>query len=386
MTRFDLILVGGGLANCLLAWRLHRSRPELRFVLLERGAGLGGNHTWCFHEADLTPAQLEHVRPLVRHRWATHQVVFPGLQRTLSSPYHCIPSASLAEVLMAHVGGRVRLATAVRALGPTSVVLENGEQLEGTVVDGRGFRNHPAMRIKFQSFLGQEMRFAAPHGLTAPVIMDATTSQSAGYRFTYVLPFSPTAALVEDTGYVDDGRLDRPALERRIAEYCAGRGWRSIETLRTESGVLPITLAGDVRKFWSESEPVARVGLAGGFFHPTTGYSLPDAVRIAELIGSLPNLEAAALFAALRGFAEKLWREQAFFRALNRMLFLAGHPNGRWRVMQRFYGLPGPLIERFYAGRLRLSDKARILAGRPPVPVHEALLALVGARAAGALH
>ncbi|MEC9481861.1 MAG: lycopene cyclase family protein, partial [Halomonas sp.] len=48
----------------------------------------------------------------------------------------------------------------------------------------------------------------------------------------------------------------------------------------------------------------------------------------------------------------------------------------RWRVMQRFYGLPEPLIERFYAGRLTAADKLRIVVGKPPVPLDEAARAV----------
>ena len=83
--------------------------------------------------------------------------------------------------------------------------------------------------------------------------------------------------------------------------------------------------------------------------------------------------DAAALFAAIRAEAQSDWRRQGFYRLLNRMLFLAGRPDDRWRVMQRFYRLPAPLIARFYAGRTSLLDKARLLSGKPPVPVGQAL-------------
>ena len=55
-----------------------------------------------------------------------------------------------------------------------------------------------------------------------------------------------------------------------------------------------------------------------------------------------------------------------FERMLTRMLFNAADPPQRWRVMQRFYRLPEPLIERFYAGRLTALDKLRIVTGKPP--------------------
>ena len=63
------------------------------------------------------------------------------------------------------------------------------------------------------------------------------------------------------------------------------------------------------------------------------------------------------------------WRGQRFFRLLNRMLFRAAAPERRYAVLQRFYGLPEGLIARFYGDRLTLADKARILTGRPPVPL-----------------
>ena len=55
------------------------------------------------------------------------------------------------------------------------------------------------------------------------------------------------------------------------------------------------------------------------------------------------------------------------------MLFRAARPDERARVLQRFYTLPEPLIERFYAGRTTLGDAARILLGKPPVSVRRAL-------------
>jgi lycopene beta-cyclase len=56
-------------------------------------------------------------------------------------------------------------------------------------------------------------------------------------------------------------------------------------------------------------------------------------------------------------------------------MFRAGSPDQRYRVMQRFYRLPEELIGRFYAGEPSWADSVRLLAGRPPVPVGQALIA-----------
>jgi len=67
------------------------------------------------------------------------------------------------------------------------------------------------------------------------------------------------------------------------------------------------------------------------------------------------------------------YREENFLRLLNRMLFRAAKPEKRYKVLERFYGLPTGLVERFYRNRLSKKDKLRILIGKPPVPVHKAL-------------
>ena len=116
--------------------------------------------------------------------------------------------------------------------------------------------------------------------------------------------------------------------------------------------------------------------MRGGFFHPTTGYSLPDAVANAALLAEQRDFSAAALHALLRGRAEKLWRDRSFFRLLNRMLFRAAEPNEAYRVLEHFYPLPPALNARFYSGQLTGLDKLRVLSGRPPVPIGRALSAL----------
>jgi lycopene beta-cyclase len=60
------------------------------------------------------------------------------------------------------------------------------------------------------------------------------------------------------------------------------------------------------------------------------------------------------------------------------LLFAAAEPEGRYRMLQRFYRLDPELIERFYSGRSTPFDKFRILAGIPPVPISRALGVLTG--------
>lgn len=376
---FDVVLAGGGLANTLLAWRLRQLRPELRLLLLEGGPTLGGNHTWSFHAADLTAAQHAWIAPLVRHRWPAYHVNFPGRARELRGGYASVTSQQLHHAAMAALGAAVRLGTQVERLEPTRAHLVGGGVVEaGAVVDGRGFAPARWLRLGWQKFVGHELRLARPHGLSAPILMDATVPQRGGFRFVYTLPLDASTVLVEDTVYADGAALDADTIRQDIADYVRARGWEPLKLLREEQGVLPIVLDGDPGALWAQAAGVPRTGMAAGLFHPTTGYALPDAVRLADRVAGLADLSAPVLFRTLRAQALAQWRRQGFFRLLNRMLFEAAVPDQRWRVMERFYGLPAPLIARFYAGSPSALDKLRILAGKPPVPVVAAMRAAFG--------
>lgn len=380
----DLILVGGGLANGLIAWRLRHVRPELKLLLLEAGDALGGNHTWSFHDSDLAFHQQQWLRPLVTWRWTGHEVRFPGMRRQLAGGYASISSEHFDALLRPVLGDALRLSAPVADLQPREVRLQDGTLLRaGAVIDGRG--QPPCDHIEhldlgWQKFLGQVLRLSAPHGLTGPVLMDATVAQHDGYRFVYTLPLDERTVLVEDTFYADGASLDDAALRTNIAAYARSQGWTIEAVVREERGVLPIALDGNPEAFWRAANGVPRSGLAAALFHPTTGYSLSEAVQLAERIAVLPDLSAGALFAAVRAHALARWHDQAFFRLLNRMLFRAAVPTERWRVMQRFYGLPEPLIARFYAGHPTWGDRLRIVSGKPPVPIGAAMRAAFGRR------
>jgi lycopene beta-cyclase len=78
----------------------------------------------------------------------------------------------------------------------------------------------------------------------------------------------------------------------------------------------------------------------------------------------------------LQGHARKAWKRRGFYRMLAAMLFKAAEPAERYRVLERFYRLDPHLIARFYAGQSTWFDRARVLTGKPPVPVGQAVKAL----------
>jgi lycopene beta-cyclase len=373
-----LIIAGGGLSGCLAALALARQRPEVPLLLIEAGNRFGGNHTWSFFDADLDGDARGLVDPLIGARWQGYDIRFPRRSRTLSTAYNSVTSERLdAAMRQALRPDQYRLQSPIEAVAPDHVTLAGGETISARgVLDARGPGSFAGLDLGWQKFVGSEFRLERPHGLLRPIVMDATVDQADGYRFVYSLPFSDTHLLVEDTYYSLSPRLDAETLGRRIDAYVADHGWTPAEMVRREQGVLPVALGGSVAALWNALPGVPKLGLRGGFFHPTTGYSLPDAARTALLIARHRELSSPALYHLLRDEAARLWRERRFYRRLNRMLFHAAAPTERYKVLEHFYRLDPALVARFYAGRLRTTDKLRILSGKPPVPVGSALAAL----------
>ncbi|WP_129794450.1 lycopene beta-cyclase CrtY [Sphingosinicella sp. CPCC 101087] len=375
-----LIIAGGGLSGCFAALALAKLRQDVPILLLESGQTFGGNHTWSFFETDVEEDSRWLVDPLVAARWDAYDIRFPKRRRTLGTSYNSVTSDRLDRTVRDRLRpDQYRLGSRIEAVAPDHVRLAGGERIAAAgVIDARGPANLSVLEPGWQKFVGCEYRFDRPHGLVRPIVMDATVDQAEGYRFVYCLPFSDTRMLVEDTYYSLSPALDVPTLRKRIRAYVEASGWKGATLEREETGVLPVAMGGQVDALWKDLPGVAKLGLRGGFFHPTTGYSLPDAVRMAVLAARQADLGGAALHHVFQREAARLWKERRFYRLLNRMLFRAVEPAQRYKVLEHFYRLDPNLVARFYAGRSSLADKVRILSGKPPVPVGRALAALLG--------
>jgi lycopene beta-cyclase len=364
--RLDLAILGCGLSGGLLAYFLRKKRPDLRIALFEERRDPRDGLTWSFHGRDLSAASLEWIRPLLSASWEETSVAFPGLERTFRQTYHSIRSRDFEREISRALGEALHRGAGVADVAADHFVLHSGERIEAAVIlDARGASAHPAS-CGFQKFLGLDLELKSPHGLHGPVLMDARVPQEDGYRFFYLLPWGPKSVLVEDTRYSGSPALDLERIEAGILDYVSARGWGRAEISRRESGVLPIPLQA-----WPT--PELSIGMRGGFFHETTGFSLAVAVSVAETLAKIAEWNAGNVCAALALESDKRARSSAFFRGLNRMMFQAAEPKERWKILEKFYRLPEETISRFYRGELSALDYARILSGRPPVPMKKAL-------------
>jgi lycopene beta-cyclase len=365
--RDGLIIVGGGLTGSLAALAMARLRPEVPLLLIEEKERFGGEGLLSLVDGEIEPAHEWLVEPLISLAWPAQYVSFPGYSRKLKIGCRAIRAHDIErEVGNTLRPDQYRLNSKAVAVRDNEVVFPGGEKIRADgVIDARGAAHLSMLELGWRKSLAREYSFPKGHRVDLPVLADATVDQVDGGRFVYCVPLSEQRLLVEDTYLADSPDLDLNALRGRIDSYLELRGWRG-GTLESERcRALPMALGDDVHALWrGGSARVAKFGLRGGFFHPSTGYSLADAVPPAALLCEQKTFDGDTLHDLFEAEAGRLWRKREFYRFFNGALFDAPVWD-RHKILSALYRLDPPVIQRFHNDQLGLLDRRRISAIKP---------------------
>lgn len=355
-------IAGGGLAGCLLLVALKNKWPDVIVELHEKSSILCGDHTWSFHHDDVPKAFWPWLEPLVTCSWPFYQVFFPRYERQFNSKYYSIKSKDLARKILEQYSDSVFLNSSLDLVQADFITV------------GWPPMSKPES-FGYQKFVGLEVTTAEPHGLKGPILKDVREPQTDGYRFFYVLPWSDHKLLIEDTYYSNSPQLNFENIKSEILRYADRHGWKISEINSREMGSLPLEMIRQDLKNANKS-----FGAAAGLAHPVTGYTLPLILQQIDSVLDLDQFKMGSIKKSLELRNKKLSKNFSFYRLLNRMMFKAAVPEKRYVILERFYRLSEPLIQRFYAGQTTFFDRIRILSGKPPVPLAQAIMCLKESR------
>lgn len=280
----DTVVIGAGAAGLALGARLADRGHHRSVLILDARHAYRDDRTWSFWAPRHHP-----LRHLVSHEWANWQFD-SGSARAL----HSVPGVSYQMVrgidyyrdaearIAASSSVTLQLGVTVTSVEATPgheaetrirVVTSAGVVAARHVVDTRPVDTRATL---FQCFVGSEIDHGgalhASSGALAPDaagLMTRMRSDADGFVFTYVLPLSPTRALVELTRFSAQplplGRIAR----ERDAEIMA-LGLDGSHVIREEAGVLPM---GVDRAAPSAVPGVVRAGNGGGALRAATGYA-----------------------------------------------------------------------------------------------------------------
>lgn len=385
----DVIIAGGGLSGGLLALRLALAHPDLRILLLERQASLGGNHTWGFQ----TPGDTEPwLTSVMTKSWDSFEVRFPKTDRAVPLRHSVIRSADFHKGIVKHLGDGVRLGCEVRKISDTEVETVAGQFLRAPlVVDATGIHQDQIQKNRFfdapcgwMKYVGFDLKLSKPHGLTLPVLMDARVPQMDGFRYFSITPIDDLNLFVQECYLSSNPDLNFERIYRSIFSYGERNGWviqsAAQPLIHKEQVAIPLplqTFPADQLRQGSKKLPIEgedfidrtplQISAAQGWYHSTSGQAVSDAMRVAEFIASRPRLRTGPVRAELRHFRKDWVEQQRFYRTFNRLVFQAVEPSLRHVAFDRLMGLKEDVIGRFQAGTSTKADAAKILGVKPQV-------------------
>lgn len=277
---YDIAILGAGLAGLSLAVRLAAPRfASLRILLVEPRTEYRRDRTWSGWT--LRPHPFAEA---VTGRWDHWSVASEARQVTLASPglrYESIAADAFYRIALQ----RIRAAPQIDLLLGTHAEARDGQDTATITLPDRATRASLAFDTRpppgigrhglTQAFLGQEIRTARPvFDPGAATLMDFRPPQpgaspARAAHFTYILPSSPTQALVEDTWFSPSG-FQPPDHRNAIRAHMAARhGMDHYEVLFEEQGALPMDPVFQPRP----GHRLLPLGTAGGATRPSTGYA-----------------------------------------------------------------------------------------------------------------
>lgn len=281
----DIVILGAGCAGLSLAYHLRERGVDRSIVLLDPRTSYERDRTWCFFTGRPHPFEA-----LTSHRWSRWRVRDRRwIERSAPSiTYQHLPADTFYQRCLARLGDRVRLgveAFSVRERANSVEIETSAGPIEARLVfDSRPSRSRaaPGEITLLQHFEGWHVCAERPaFDPSVATLMDFAAPQDHAIHFVYVLPYSPTEALVEGTffgGAVLDGEGYRRAIERYLRSELGLDRWT---VLRRERGVIPMSTADTPIR---ASERIYRIGLPGGMAKPSTGYAFQAIQRFsAEL-------------------------------------------------------------------------------------------------------
>jgi len=277
---FDLVILGGGCAGLSLSMALAVQGGRCpRTLVIEPRTEYANDRTWCYWGDRAGSSAYP-----TQHRWQTMRVAHAGESVVLdcgSTPYQMVAAQDFYAAAGALIDGNanitLRRGTSVvgepsRIGGVWNVRTTAGGLTARSVVDTRP----PLLPCRdgatlWQSFLGQEIECSAP--VFDPLSLDLMNflpPDAGGVPFVYVLPVTPTRALVEVTVFGATPLAPRELSAQLDAAVAQRVGDAPFTTLRREHGILPMGLHGARR---SADKSYVKAGLMAGAARPSTGYA-----------------------------------------------------------------------------------------------------------------
>jgi len=327
--KYDYAIVGGGMAGLSLAVRMAQT-PALarkKIVLLDRERKTQNDRTWCFWTDKTTLFDA-----VICRSWQRLGFSSPYFSADLplkKMRYHMLRGIDFyrhAYQLLEKVPNIHFLETEVTSIENTSEkaiihtkkkgVLEAEWAFDSRISERWLLEQTAGSNLILQHFKGWVVETDAPFfDAEKAQMFDFNLPQNNEVRFVYILPFSPTKALVEFTVF-SPSLLESGEYEKVLQAYFAQQlQLNEYRILEEENGILPMT---DYEFPRMGGHRTVNIGMRGGACKPSTGYAFLRAQRDAEQLAkalqlpqpTFPPITSATRFSIYDAMILRLMRDQ----------------------------------------------------------------------------
>ena len=287
--KYDYAIVGVGAAGLQLALKMIADDffKEKKILLLDKDDKAANDRTWCFWEKGETIWDQ-----LATHRWTTG--IFHGNNETISfelDPYRykMVRSAdfySYAKAEITKASNIEWIKDEVTTINSQQITGTNGSYEAVHIFDSRIPEEFHKKKAKYHSliqhfkgwFIQTERPIFDPNVFT---MMDYRLKWKDSTSFTYVLPLSSNSALVEFTLF-NDQLLSDEAYDEYLKEYLHKYlNTVDYQITEVEQGLIPMS---DYPFHKHHAKYLTKIGTAGGWVRPSSGYSFKNADRYSTML------------------------------------------------------------------------------------------------------
>ena len=249
-------ILGDGIAAMMLASRSDELPEHEMSIVSPKGAPMSKDHMLGFWNMN----GLEMAVESSRASWSKWAIITKTGKSVMHSDKHAY-----------HIMHKANYIQNCREKATQEGVEFIEEKSMTTTESSQTFDSRPpraSNNAMLQHFLGQEVEVDKPvFDSSTVILMDFRVDQSEGMHFIYLLPYSPTQALVESTLF-STTVLDREYYVNTINDYLADHYGASVHNIiHEEQGVIPMgTLS-------PHDENIPGLGANAGAIRPASGYT-----------------------------------------------------------------------------------------------------------------
>lgn len=288
MKHYDYIFAGSGLAALMTAYKMAVSGrfEDKHILLIDPDEKTANDRTWCYWEQG-----TGRWDSIVYRTWETAVFANENFRKELDFDgyrYKMLRGADFYSYIKTELAAHPNITLLRDKMLSFNdrdthayIKTQGGEYTCDKLFNSIYCPTLPAMQTKYpvlqQHFIGWHIKITHPiFKPDVPVFMDFSIPQKGNTRFMYVLPFSPTEAIVEYTLFSKD-LLPAEEYEAAIDDYLQHANAGNYEIIDKERGSIPMTSY----EYWKQNtKNIMHIGSAGGWTKASTGYTFKNSDKL----------------------------------------------------------------------------------------------------------